>query len=329
MKSICYVIVYFGKLPDTMKLWLKSCRCNTTVNWLIYTDDTETYDYPPNVMVKYCSFGSFKEIVQKKFPFEIKIDTPYRLCDYKVAYGYILEEELKGYDFWGYCDLDMVFGDIRSFLTEEVLDNFDRIGFLGHSTLYRNTNAMNRLFMQPLDGQSLYKKFFSSGGNENYFFDEKWMDLICEKYKIKTYRNTIFADIIPWAWKFRIGYVHDDEKMKNEHRIFLWDNGELFSCSIGKDKQIIVDRYMYIHLLKRTMKYKVLKDTNRFLIVPNVFLAYNRKVSKMTVYFYSFNNMMMYWFDVLMRKWKKISLRNIIRYFRIRQNAKKHYYKQH
>lgn len=327
MRSICYVVVYFGKLPDTMKLWLKSCKYNSTINWLIYTDDTTEYDYPDNISVKYCSFNDFKVKVQMKFPFEIKIDTPYRLCDYKVAYGYILEEELKKYDFWGYCDLDIVFGNIRSFLTEEVLENYDRVGFLGHSTLYKNTYDMNRLFMKTLDNKELYKIFFSSGGKQNHFFDEKWMDLICGKYDIKTYRKTIFADVIPWAWKFRIGYVQSNEKVKNEHRIFLWDNGELFSCSIGHERNVIFDKYMYIHLLKRSMKCIISDEVDRFLIVPNKFQTCYRNVSMMTVYIYSLNNMVMYWLDVLKRKWRKISFENVVRYFKIRRKAKKQYYK--
>ena len=328
MKSICYVIVYFGKLPDTMKLWLKSCRFNPTVNWIIYTDDKDLYDYPDNVAVRYCTFNDFKNKVQDKFPFEIKIDTPYRLCDYKVAYGYILEEELKEFDFWGYCDLDMVFVNIRSFLTEDILNKYDRIGFLGHSTLYKNTYNINRLFMKEIDGNEIYKKIFSSGGNENHFFDEKWMDLICQKYCIETYRNTIFADIIPWAWKFRIGYVDDKEKIKNEHRIFLWDDGTLLSCSIENKNKVIYDQYMYIHLLKRQMKYRLSDDTQRFLIVPNKFLAFSRNVSKLTVFIYSINNMGLYWLDVIKRKWKKISIKNVTKYFIIRQKAKKQYYNE-
>lgn len=327
MKNICYVIVYFGKLPDTMKLWLKSCRYNPTINWLIYTDDSSEYDYPKNVSVKYCTFEDFKKKAQAKFSFDIKIDTPYRLCDYKVAYGYILEDELSAYDFWGYCDLDMVFGNIRNFLTDEVLENHDRIGFLGHSTLYRNTYSMNRLFMKSVEGTEVYKKIFSNGGSQNFFFDEKWMDLICKEYNIKTYRKTVFADVIPWAWKFRIGYADRDEKVKNEHRIFLWDKGELLSYSIDKEKKLIADEYMYIHLLKRSMKFKVSDATDRFLIVPNKFLAYSNAVSSATVYRNSINNMVMYWFDTLKRKWKKISLKNIIHYFAVRKKAKARYYK--
>lgn len=36
MNSICYVVPYFGTLPKTsFRLWLKSCKANPTVNWII------------------------------------------------------------------------------------------------------------------------------------------------------------------------------------------------------------------------------------------------------------------------------------------------------
>jgi hypothetical protein len=34
-----------------------------------------------------------------------------------------LKDYLKGYDFWGFGDLDLVYGDIRAFLTERVFHN--------------------------------------------------------------------------------------------------------------------------------------------------------------------------------------------------------------
>ena len=51
MKSICYVVPYFGKFPVSFPLWLVSCGANPTVDWLIFTDDTTPYDYPQNVKV--------------------------------------------------------------------------------------------------------------------------------------------------------------------------------------------------------------------------------------------------------------------------------------
>ena len=54
--------------------------------------------------------------------FEIVLNEPYDLCDFKVAYGEIFQEYLEPYDFWGFCDCDLIYGDIRHFLTEELLE---------------------------------------------------------------------------------------------------------------------------------------------------------------------------------------------------------------
>ena len=36
--------------------------------------------------------------------------------DLRPAYGVLFEEYLDGYDFWGHCDLDVLFGRIRDHL---------------------------------------------------------------------------------------------------------------------------------------------------------------------------------------------------------------------
>lgn len=326
MTSICYIILYYGKLPALMPFWVESCRNNPTVNWMLFTDDRTDYDYPDNITVKYGTFEDMVNRIQNKFEFSIKLPTAYRLCDFKVAYGYIFEDEIKQYDYWGYCDLDMVFGNIRDCLTEEIFSTYERIGFLGHSTLYRNTSEINRAFMHTLNGKELYKNIFSCGDLQNHFFDEKWMDIICDSLGIKTYRNTVYADIIPWAWKFRIGHASTDEKIKNEHRIFLWDNGKLFSYAIGENRSLVTDEFMYIHLLKRSMKLPSKNKVERYLIVPNKVIPYTHTVNKALVYMYSFNNMLLYWIDVAKRKWRKFSVKTVVNYFKIRQAAKKNYY---
>ena len=65
----------------------------------------------------------------------------------------------------------MVYGNIRNFITDEVLSHYDvitvRHDFLvGYFTLYRNSKKMNQLFMQSKD----YKKVFTSA--EHFCFDE-------------------------------------------------------------------------------------------------------------------------------------------------------------
>jgi len=41
--------------------------------------------------------------------------------------GLIFEDYVAGYDFWGHCDLDVVWGDIRKFLHTRILSDSDII----------------------------------------------------------------------------------------------------------------------------------------------------------------------------------------------------------
>ena len=125
--SICLVILYFGKLPNYFNLWLTSCKYNNTINFLLFTDDKTKYDYPNNVRVIYTTFEEIRNQIQSKFDFRITLEKPYKLCDFKPAYGYIFNKYLKGYDFWGHCDLDVIFGNLRKFLPEEILKEYDKI----------------------------------------------------------------------------------------------------------------------------------------------------------------------------------------------------------
>lgn len=66
---------------------------------------------------------------------------------------------MKKYEFWGHCDLDIILGNLNDFITEEMLNTYDKIFCLGHMILYKNDYDINRLFMKPVDGNLLYKKY--------------------------------------------------------------------------------------------------------------------------------------------------------------------------
>ena len=103
--------------------------------------------------------------------FEVAIESGYKLCDFKPAYGHIFAEFIRDYDFWGYCDVDVIFGHIRSFMTDELLNEYDIISarhdyLTGCFALYRNNPFMRELFRQSKD----YRKVFTDP--RNFFFDE-------------------------------------------------------------------------------------------------------------------------------------------------------------
>ena len=117
MKSIVLINCYFGRFPNYFNLFLDSCRKNSTLNFLFFTDNL-VQDPPENVSVINTSFDDLKEMFKGKFDFKIILDAPYKLCDYKPAYGYIFEEQIPNYMFWGHCDIDTLMGDLNSFISD-------------------------------------------------------------------------------------------------------------------------------------------------------------------------------------------------------------------
>lgn len=130
--SICIVIPYFGQWPFWVNFFLESCRYNPTVNWLIYTDCGMLNQCPPNVEIKSISYSDYCKHVSNKLGINFSPLNPYKLCDIRPTYGLIHENDLINYDFWGFGDIDLIYGNIRNFLTNERLTHKDV--FSNHST---------------------------------------------------------------------------------------------------------------------------------------------------------------------------------------------------
>ena len=123
MYKVGIVLCYLGgHLHGYFDKFLIGCKYNPTIDWLLFTDDHTQMDYPENVKVHYTTLDEMRERVHTALDREICIDTPRGLCNYKVMYGKIFEEELKPYDFWGFCDCDLVFGNLRKFFTDDIFE---------------------------------------------------------------------------------------------------------------------------------------------------------------------------------------------------------------
>lgn len=266
--KIALIILYFGKLPDYFNLFKLSIKYNPQVDILLYTDQIIS-DCPDNLFVKNCSFGEIRNKIQEKFDFNIALDKPYKLCDYKPAYGYIFEDKLGRYDFWGHCDIDMIFGDVVKFLPNDI-NKYDKLYCYGHLTLYKNTFENNRRFM--LDGGMSYKDVFST--NANCIFDEgKGIQVKYNSLNVLTYFPHACADILPWHSKFFISFSSESERdklaMNYKNQIFYWENGKVYRAAICNGK-IVVDEFNYLHFQKRNLQSHIdnLDSCKSFYITP-------------------------------------------------------------
>lgn len=103
MEKIVLIQPYFGKFPNYFELHLLSIRRNPDITWIFFTDDHTEYDWPSNAEVHYMGFDDMQRLVQSRFEFQISLEKPYKLCDFKPAYGWIFRDYLEGYDYWGHC----------------------------------------------------------------------------------------------------------------------------------------------------------------------------------------------------------------------------------
>ncbi|MDP2685566.1 MAG: hypothetical protein Q8P20_11150, partial [bacterium] len=111
MKSILLIIPYFGKWPIWFEAYLCSVARNPTVNWLCPTDCEIPNQYPKNITFLPFLLDDLNKYINNTVEAEVPLN-PRKFCDLKPAYGDIFSDHIKSYDFWGFCDMDIVWGDI-------------------------------------------------------------------------------------------------------------------------------------------------------------------------------------------------------------------------
>lgn len=276
MNRIAFILPYFGKFKNYFQLFLYSCRENADLcDWYLFTDDHTEYDYPTNVIVKYMSWGEMKQFIVKRMPCDVVLERPYKLCDYKVAYGYLFAEYLKGYEFWGECDCDLIWGKISKFLSQDILDNYDKIFNLAHCTIYRNNAEMNSLFMQKLNGRERYKEVYAS--EENFSFDEEYnnsINNIALEHGIRLYENSFAANTYTKSSNFLLTTLSEDRHHyfteEKSDSFFVWNEGHLYRY-IKRNGELSREEYMYIHFQSRPMNVSTEVDSRIIKIIPNSF----------------------------------------------------------
>ena len=212
MGKICIIIPFFGRWPEWVELYLETCKYNSTIKWLFFSDLPDPKNKVDNVEFIKTTLKDLNLLISKNIDFGVCIENIYKLCDFKPMYGVIFEDYLKEYDFWGYADIDVVYGNIRKFITDEILEKCDiitsRPDFLaGHFTIYRNCEKINNLY-KKIPG---YKDILQN--DKCCAFDEIYMTDLAKGLTKKGHLKTFFKKIIredhwpvvyPWGRKWKV-----------------------------------------------------------------------------------------------------------------------------
>ena len=269
MKRIRLIIPYFGRLPKFFPYFLLTAKRNQKIDFLIYTDQkVDQFDIlnAKNIEFVTLSFDELREKVQSKFDFKISLKTPYKLCDYRVAYGLIFEKELKEYDYWGFCDTDVLLGDIYQFLEEHSFfeNDYARYGLLGHLQIFKNSQEVNHVFMsgQGLNYRLDYHNVFTN--EQNFIFDEAdGIQVLFEKSGFDQLQDKFFDDIDISHFSFR-EYGEVEPK-----RYYFWSEKNGLESIEIKDKKLVVKHPLYAHFQKRVIECPEFEVADSFYVIPN------------------------------------------------------------
>ena len=273
MSKIALIIPYFGKYPNMIHVWIKTVKYNPDIDFLLFSDKSSSDDLPENLIWYNISFPEIKKLAQVNFDFPIWLETPYKLCDYKPAYGVIFKDYLKKYDFWGHCDPDIVWGDFSHFINDDILKHYDRIYTRGHLCIYRNNEKMNNLFRIDHKYRDCYhfRRVYSRRFGCDY---DEWgtkyglgISTICKRLDIPTYDEIDFADISYSYYDFRLATPDSFNP-----QIFVSTPSGLFGYKINNG--ILESKeYLYVHLQKRNMEMDDFNiNEDNFVIIPNKFV---------------------------------------------------------
>lgn len=271
--KIALVVAYFGHFPNYFPLWIKSCSYNPTIDFWVFTDQI-IQDLPVNVRCVKMTLFEMKNRATKVLGFNAALSRPYKCCDYRPIYGLMFADYLQHYDYWGHCDIDLIFGDLRKFFDLYNLYSYDKFGMLGHLSLFKNSDKVNKAYLIP-NGHMDYRDVFTN--EKNMVFDElPGISTIMKESGFKVFMRRIFIDIATMYHRYRIIDVYslDEKPINYKHQTFYWERGKSYHVYL-KDGNICKDEYLYIHFQKRP-NYQVslsLLSAESFFITNTGFVA--------------------------------------------------------
>lgn len=272
--KICLLFPYFGHTNNYFSLWLKSASKNDLIDFYFISDkcpfDQNKYQ---NIFFIEDSLKSIKERASKFLNFDCSLELPYKLCDYRPLYFLLFNEIVQKYDYWGFGDVDLIYGDLNSFVCSDKFVGKDCIFHLGHLSFIRNIDKVNNLIFEKVDSEIL-KKVYTT--NKACFFDERdycRYNLLKSDEPEKVFDDyLVIADVSP-VYSFMWPPYAQYKKLTPKKYVFLYNNGKIKGY-FKENGKLISEDYVYLHIMRRKMRNFVKKDGN-FIICPNRFINYS------------------------------------------------------
>lgn len=269
--KIAIIIPYFGKWPEWVDLFFYSCMQNSEIDFLIYTDceKPKILESSSNVHYKEISFDDYSNFVSHRLKIDFHPQNPYKICGLRPFFGFVHQDDIKDYDFWGFGDVDLVLGDIKKFYSDALLEKHDVLSthadhISGHFTILRNTEKYRNICFNIKDWKDILESEKIHGLDEGDFTYVLFPALKYIQYirriirkttnwkgEHKFYANLIFGLRYFFHYKkelyfkeqYTTPYLYDSEiHAKNNETEWIYKDGKIYNEKTKKE-------HIYFHFM--------------------------------------------------------------------------------
>jgi hypothetical protein len=151
-KIIILIPYITNKWPVYFKLFLKSCEKNRLIDVFLLSNIQPGCELPPNVYHVNWDLEDFSNRLERLTGMKVNLTNPYFLNDYRPLFGSIFKDLAEGYQYWGYGDIDLIYGNLQKFIGPLITEQYDVISFRqelqsGSLSIFRNSERLNQLIL--------------------------------------------------------------------------------------------------------------------------------------------------------------------------------------
>jgi hypothetical protein len=255
-RKIIVIVIWIGRLPSGFPFWLATARKQPFTIAMV-TDQPQPEDCKDIIWVP-TSLAKLRKQISNVLGFDASLAYSYKVCDYRAIYGLIFSDLVEGYDYWGFCDLDLIFGDMEKVLDNALMESPDKVFQRAHFSLYKNTATVNEAFSKYKEID--YKYIFK---NPRYCMFDEWHGIgkIFKKLNLSVYHKEVIADVKPNDYRFRCSNIPNYSS-----EIFIYQHGKLLKYYV-QDATVKTEEYGYLHFQKRKLEFPATIDLNKIYVI--------------------------------------------------------------
>lgn len=246
---VAFLVPYLGVWPRWCRLFFESCRTNPEVAIIVLCESPPPFPLPANVHVVSMRRSEIIGRLEKVTGLNLGNLHGHKLSDLKPFYGLAFADMLEKYQFWGFCDIDMMFGNLEKLFTDEFFDSIDVFSshnemIVGHFTVLRNTPAVNRLCFRIESWKQLCLSPMAEHMDE-----QRFAEALRKDSSIRWKRSASLQEELQGSFgRFGITFTFFGEVAYLESAdtpVVQWENGSVYyHDAAGKSTEVL-----YVHFM--------------------------------------------------------------------------------